>query len=95
MIIRDKTHGIDLDAMLIRLAALAQLLVNKGVITGEELDQSVAYMTGVFDQHAALRGGKEAVGYVSRHDPNNPACPINDPETACNPVLAGLSCNCE
>jgi hypothetical protein len=28
------------------------------------------------------------------HDPDNEFCPLNDPETCCNPALAGLTCTC-
>ena len=30
----------------------------------------------------------------SVHDPLNDDCPLNDPETACNPVVGGLPCSC-
>ena len=42
------------------------------------------------DGYQAIR-----VGPMERHDRNNNQCPLNDPETACNPALAGLSCTCE
>jgi hypothetical protein len=29
------------------------------------------------------------------HFSTNPSCPLNDPETAANPVLAGLQCTCD
>lgn len=29
------------------------------------------------------------------HDPSNENCPLNDPETHCNPATAGLPCDCE
>ena len=29
------------------------------------------------------------------HDSNNSNCPLNDPETYCNPVLSGLDCTCK
>lgn len=28
------------------------------------------------------------------HDRNNQDCPLNDPETFCNPATRGLSCSC-
>ena len=28
------------------------------------------------------------------HNQNNKECPWNDPETFCNPAIAGLPCNC-
>jgi len=31
---------------------------------------------------------------VSQHDGDNEGCPLNDPETFCNPALAGLTCTC-
>ena len=28
------------------------------------------------------------------HDPHNASCPLNDPETFCNPATVGLGCTC-
>lgn len=28
------------------------------------------------------------------HDPNNDDCPLNDPETLCNPATMGIPCTC-
>ena len=28
------------------------------------------------------------------HNPDNEKCPLNDPETYCNPVVSGLACRC-